>query len=87
MFLKTDNDTSCYQPGEVTIKFGDPIFRIGVLNGRGRSKDTAEILINNIMLLLNFNDHGRNAQPGKFFSIIPSCSSPRYMCFSPNTES
>ena len=84
-YFQTDNDTSSYQPGEVTIKFGDPIFRIGVLNGRGRSKDTAEILINNIMLL--FNDHERNAQPGKFFSIIPRCSSPRYMCFSPNTES
>ena len=84
MFLKTDNDTSCYQPGEVTIKFGDPILRIGVLKGRGRSKDTAEILINNTMLL--FNDHRYSEKPGKFFSIIPSCSSPRYMCFSPNTE-
>ena len=75
----------CYQPGEVIIKFGDPIFRIGVLKGRGRSKDTAGILINNIML--QFNDRRHNAQPGKFFSIIPSCSSPRYMCLSPNTAS
>lgn len=76
---------TCYQPGEVTIKFGDPIFKIGVLKGRGRSIDTAGILINNMILL--FNDRRHNAQPGKFFSIIPSCSSPRYMLFSSNTES
>ena len=30
-----------YKPGEITIKFGDPTLRTGVLNGRGGSADTA----------------------------------------------
>ena len=42
--------STLYKPGEVTIKFGDPTFRTGVLNGRGGSTDTARGIYINIII-------------------------------------